>query len=76
MREGIFALKALEGGEWKWNRENPGNGNSRANFMCTRHIPCAAGDGKHMKCVLLNGRFTILHKGEHGEEASVKKRAL
>jgi hypothetical protein len=27
-----------------------------------------------MRCVLLNGQFTIQHKGEHGEEASVKER--
>jgi hypothetical protein len=24
MREGIFALKALEGGQWKWNRKTQG----------------------------------------------------
>jgi hypothetical protein len=74
MSEGIFALKALEGGKWKWNREMPGNGTTRAFFLCNSHTTCAAGDGKHMKCVLLDGRFTILHKGEHGEEASVKRR--
>ena len=60
MREGIFALKALEGGEWKWNRENPGNGTSRAFFLCNSHITCAAGDGKQMRCVLLHGQFMIL----------------
>ena len=65
MSEGIFALKALEGGKWKWNRETPGNGTTRAFFLCNSHTTCAAGDGKQMKCVLLNGRFTILHKGEH-----------
>ena len=74
MREGIFALKALEGVQWKWNRENPGNGTSRSNFVCNSHIDCAAGDGKHMRCVLLDGVFVIQHKGEHGEEASVKQR--
>ena len=63
-----------QGGKWKWNRENPGNGTSRAFFLCNSHTTCAAGDGKQMRCVLLNGRFTIQHKGEHGEEASVKKR--
>jgi hypothetical protein len=42
--------------------------------MCNSHIDCAAGDGKHMRCVLLDGVFVIQHKGEHGEEASVKQR--
>ena len=74
MREGIFALKALEGGKWKWNTKNPGNGTSRAFFLCNSHITCAAGDGKQMRCMLLDGKFTIQHKGEHGEEASVMKR--
>jgi hypothetical protein len=74
MREGILALKALEGGKWKWNTKKPGNGTSRAFFICNSHITCAAGDGKQMRCMLLDGKFTIQHKGEHGEEASVKKR--
>ena len=34
MKEGIFALKGLEGGKWKWNRATPGNGTSRAFFVC------------------------------------------
>ena len=74
MSEGIFALKALEGGKWKWNRATPGNGTSRAFFLCNSHVDCAAGAGKQMRCVLHDGRFMIEHKGEHGEEPSMKQR--
>ena len=64
--EGIFALKALEGGQWKWNRVMPGNGTSRAFLsVCNSHTDCAAGAGKQMRCVLQDGRFIIQHKGEH-----------
>ena len=74
MKEGIFALKGLEGGQWKWNRSTPGNGTSRACFVCNSHVDCAAGAGKQMRCVLQDGRFMIEHKGEHGEEPTMKKR--
>ena len=76
MKEGIFALKGLEGAKWKWNRATPGNGTSRAFFLCNSHVDCAAGAGKQMRCVLHDGRFMIEHKGEHGvgEEPSMKKR--
>ena len=74
MREGIFAVKALDGGKWKWNTKSPGNGTSRALFVCNAHNDCAKGEGKHMRCVLLGGQFSIQYKGEHGEEASLKKR--
>ena len=74
MKEGIFALKGLEGAKWKWNKATPGNGTSRAFFVCNSHVDCAAGAGKQMRCVLHDGRFMIEHKGEHGEEPSMKQR--
>ncbi len=74
MKEGIFALKGLEGAKWKWNKATPGNGTSRAFFLCNSHVDCAAGAGKQMRCVLHDGRFMIEHKGEHGEEPSMKQR--
>ena len=51
-------------GSGKWSTKTPGNGTSRAFFVCNSHIDCAAGDGKQLRCVLLDGRFMIHHNKE------------
>lgn len=77
MAEAIAAIKATDNGangRWKWYRQSPGDGVTRAVFVCNNHTDCAKGLGRMMKAVQQGAVFILQVKGEHGDEPTPGKR--
>jgi hypothetical protein len=71
MKEGKALLKTLEGGMWKWQEKNPGNGRTISNFECNVHEDCK----RELRVVKVNDVYVIQGRGSHGEIPKQKKRA-
>ena len=71
MKEGQTVLKTLEGGMWKWQVKNPGNGRTISNFECNGHEECQ----RELRVVKVNDVYMIQGRGKHGEIPNGKKRA-
>jgi len=62
--------KTLEGGRWKTNPSNPGDGKSRCGFVCNYHQECE----RQMRVIRICGEYFIEFKGKHVEKLSERKR--
>ena len=63
-------LKTLEGGRWKWQRKNPGDGVTISVFICNGHDDCK----RELRVVKVNYIYMIQGRGKHSGPPKGKKR--